>query len=439
MQTWGSRGDVFPFIALGAGLRRDGHEVTLAVTSDDNEVYSELASESGVKLIKVGRFVEPSPPALNEIVRTRNPVTEIRLINEYFFDPVVDEMYAASKSLCADNDIVIGHFWAHTLLTAATLIKVPRIVVHFCPIGVRSKHTPPAGPNLGPWLNGFIWDIGDYILRKQLFHSADKLRLGEGLPPIRSLQKELFISDDLTLIAASPLLCARPPDWGDNIDICGYLTTPHPESGSGLPDRVRKFIEAGEPPLYFTFGSCHAFFGEDNVRLFLQTVDLINERAIIQTDGRAAFAEHDESKVLFVERADHTRIFPTCKLIVHHGGAGTTQTSMYAGRPSIAVEHGFDQSYWGKKLVDAGVSPQLLHRRSVTPAKLAKAIRQGLQSTEFAHNAKRLGESLAKEDGVENAVDVIGRRFFARGPDQPGPGVSRQPGARGSFEARPIG
>ncbi len=32
IQTWGSEGDVRPFLALAAGLRAAGHDVTLAVT-----------------------------------------------------------------------------------------------------------------------------------------------------------------------------------------------------------------------------------------------------------------------------------------------------------------------------------------------------------------------------------------------------------------------
>ena len=223
MQTWGSRGDVVPFIALAAGLQSAGHEVTLAVTTDLDADYADLEARHGFRIVRVhAGFVDPPIDELRKIVRTPDRIKEVRLLNYYYFDPAVEDMYAASTALCAENDLVIGHFWLHTLLTAATLQRVPRVVVHLCPIGVRSVHVPAIGPNLGRRFNGLVWDLGDWLMRRQLFRRADALRVREGLPPLRSLQKEMLISDDLTLIATSPSLCPRPPDWTDNIQIRPY-------------------------------------------------------------------------------------------------------------------------------------------------------------------------------------------------------------------------
>jgi len=406
LQTWGSRGDVFPFMALAAGLGAAGHEVTLAVTSDRD--HSALAAELGIRLVTVGGdFVVPPAGKLREIVRTGNRLREIELLNEYFFDPATESLYAASKALAAENDVLIGHFWLHTLATAATLAGRPRVAVHFCPLGVRSAYVPAGGPNLGPWLNGLVWDLGDYAMRRRLFRRADALRAAEGLPPLASLQRELLISDTLTLIATSPALCSRPRDWGGHIRVSGYLATPHPGTTSGLDATLRAFLDAGTPPVYLTFGSCDLFYAEDNARLFLDAVALTGERAIVQTDFPDAYADCDPERVFVVSAADHTAVFPRCKLIVHHGGAGTTQTSITAGRPSIAVAHGFDQGYWGRALVAAGVSPRVLARRSVTPARLARAIDEAIAATELAANAGRLGERLAAEDGVAHAVELI--------------------------------
>ena len=412
MQTWGSHGDIFPFIALADGLQSAGHDVTLAVTSGDNRDYSELASQFNLKLLHVyGRFKEVPQDVFKKVVNTRDKIKQTRLLNEYYFDPAVDEMYEVSRMLCADNDIVISHFWVHTMLTAATLKNIPRIVVTLFPISVRSNYIPGAGPNLGTWLNGLIWDLGDYLTGRQWFGNANDLRLKQGLPPIKSLQKELFISDDLTLIAASSLLCTRPPDWGENIQISGFLNIPRSEPTTALPDSLKKFLQAGDPPVYLTFGSCDKFFPEDNAKLFLDTVQSIGERAIVQSQCDSMFKNCDETKIYHLKEADHAQVFPHCKLIVHHGGAGTTQSALCAGKPSIVVEHGFDQGYWGKALVNAKVSPDLLHRKSVTPPRLAKSIIKGLSSPQFRSNASQLGKLLIKENGVKNAVEIINNRF----------------------------
>ena len=40
IQTWGSQGDINPFIALAAGLSQAGHHVTLAITCADRKDYN---------------------------------------------------------------------------------------------------------------------------------------------------------------------------------------------------------------------------------------------------------------------------------------------------------------------------------------------------------------------------------------------------------------
>ena len=98
-------------------------------------------------------------------------------------------------------------------------------------------------------------------------------------------------------------------------------------------------------------------------------------------------------------------------MIVHHGGAGTTQSALLSGNPSLVVEHAFDQSYWGKQLKRRGVAGELLHRRSLTAEKLAHGIDAVLSQPRLRQNARQLGDIMRKEDGVRKAVQLIEERF----------------------------
>ena len=40
LQTWGSEGDIRPFVALADGLNEAGHEVTLVITSVEHKDYA---------------------------------------------------------------------------------------------------------------------------------------------------------------------------------------------------------------------------------------------------------------------------------------------------------------------------------------------------------------------------------------------------------------
>jgi len=412
IQTWGSHGDVAPFIALAAGLTAAGHDVRLAVTTDGSVDYADRATAGGFEMEMVhSEFETPPFEGLRNIVHTPNPVKQVALLNESFFDPAVEEMYDAAQRLCTFGDIVIGHFWLHPLLTAAELSRTPRVTLHMCPIGVRSRYFPAFGPDFGPLINGWLWNLGDRLVTRAVFDSANAIRIREGLEPVRSLQRQLFISGDMTLIAASPVLCKRPPDWGAQVHLTGpFGTDPAARRGEFAP-ALRDFVAAGEPPVFVTFGSCDVLYGDSNVPLLIEAVERSGRRAIVQTQSDALPDDYDRSRIKFVREADHSAVFPLCSLVIHHGGAGTTHTALAAGVPTIIVEHGFDQMYWANASVREGISPALLHRRSVTPKKLARAIDDALASDKYTERARALAARTTSSEGVEQAVRLIGERF----------------------------
>jgi UDP:flavonoid glycosyltransferase YjiC (YdhE family) len=73
IQTWGTEGDVRPFIALAGGLSAAGHDVTLAVTEITNQQFSAFSERMNFAIRHVGhididerRFKELSASVFNE-------------------------------------------------------------------------------------------------------------------------------------------------------------------------------------------------------------------------------------------------------------------------------------------------------------------------------------------------------------------------------------
>jgi UDP:flavonoid glycosyltransferase YjiC (YdhE family) len=130
-------------------------------------------------------------------------------------------------------------------------------------------------------------------------------------------------------------------------------------------------------------------------------------RALIQAEVRPG---PDAEDILYLPAMEHHLVFPSCAAVVHHGGAGTTQAASRAGVPSIVVEHATDQVFWGGVLNRAGIAPPMLHRRTVTAAKLARAIRTTLDSPTMRERARSIGERMRKENGVKRAVALIGEQ-----------------------------
>ena len=192
IQTWGSDGDINPFIALAAGLAKAGHTVTLAVTSVERKDYKQFADRLGFQLIEVSHIGRDDHDLIllaDKMHAAADPLKQLDLIINDMFEPGVDAMYAAALSLCAENDLVIGHFLVHPLEAAAEKISKPYLTVTLNQSAIPSGYNSPMGiPYLGRWLNSLIWKLGMPILNRHIIPSINRLRKKEGLPKTRSFR-----------------------------------------------------------------------------------------------------------------------------------------------------------------------------------------------------------------------------------------------------------
>ena len=272
IQTWGSDGDVLPFVALAAGLSARGYEVTLAFTSADNTDYSHYGKTHNFKIIQAHKFFETKLSELvTQIGATRNPVRQLSLLFDVFYEPATQEMYEVSEKLCKENDLVIGHFVCHTLLTASQKHDCPRIAVNLFPLGLFTLYNSPLNINFGKFLNKIIWRVADYLMIKDLYLNATKIRIKEGLSVVKSLQKELFTSGELTILAMSEVFIEKMPDWQDKIFITGSFNLQETKEPASIPNDLEEFLSSGEPPIYYTFGSLTQCDYPNNNKLFLES------------------------------------------------------------------------------------------------------------------------------------------------------------------------
>ena len=407
LQTWGTDGDFFPFLALAVGLKDAGHEVSLAYTSIDGKDYSDHPLAKGIELIKAdGGILAQKNINPYAIAAKPGSFKEYSKLLETYFDPFVDVMFEASEVLCSQSDLVIGHAVCHTLLTASEKHDCPRVSLVLTPLVVRSKYVSPVGIGLGPVLNSFLWSVGGYVATQTWFKKANTLRKAQSLAPIQSLQKELFTSDYLTIVAASSTLTERPKDWRSNIQMTGFLNLPSSELEWNMPNDLRAFIDEGEPPIYMTFGSCMQFDLQRSTQLLIEAAKTSGKRAIIQSDW-SELGLDENPNIFRIEKAPHQTIFPHCSVIVHHGGAGTTQAALLSEKPSIVVAHGFDQPYSGKQLQLAQAGGNVFQRHKVTAKELADEIAVISNSSAIRQKASDIGARMKLENGVANAVQLI--------------------------------
>jgi UDP:flavonoid glycosyltransferase YjiC (YdhE family) len=413
--TWGSHGDIRPFLALADGLQADGHEVHLIVSSVQE--CGTLHSPHGARITMLAP-PDISPEQAEEMGRTiaaiRNPMKQLAAVLRLVFAPSEDAIFAAAQRLCAESELVIGHYFMHPLQIAAEQAGLPYASVLLTHAGVPSAFSHPIQLPFAKRLgNKLLWWLTRVMIHRAVAPYANRLRQRVGLPPCGDTIGTVWLSSWLSLVAVSPQICARQPDWQDNIQVCGFLDMPNIAQEGELTDAIRDFLQAGSAPLYMTFGS----WMPQDVAGQTSTLAMLSEaaraagvRAIIQSVSADACGFRSDGQILYVSAAPHHRIFPHCMAVLHHGGAGTTQSATLAGKPSIVVANLSEQEHWGNELHRLGIAGKPLQRHTVTAARIAAQIRRIQAAPQMAQQAAAVGQAMRSENGVAAAVAAIKRQ-----------------------------
>lgn len=410
IQAWGSEGDIRPLIALGHGLVERGHDVELVYTDIADRRYEAVGSALGMRVRAIATPVVPGIDETNriglKIIGARNPLTQAKIIFDEFLKPVERQLYEAATELCARSDVLVGHFILHHLRAAAELAGKPEVSVTFAHTMLPSRYIHPHGtPRLGELGNIAEWRLARLGINLVMRPDVNRFRARVGLQPIKDLLLDGWASHLLNLIAVSPALCASPPDWPAWNRVCGFLALP-PTGHEAISPELARFLADGPPPVFMGFGSLMPWQSShltEAVALLKEAARLADCRAIIQADASTAGVD----RVMIVSRTPHPQVFPQCAAVVHHCGAGTTQTTLKAGVPSVPVPHVSDQFQWADELRRVGVAPAAIPRRRLTAARLAARIRETMENSRFGENARLIQAQMKDDDGPRTAARLI--------------------------------
>jgi sterol 3beta-glucosyltransferase len=151
-----------------------------------------------------------------------------------------------------------------------------------------------------------------------------------------------------------------------------------------------------------------------DINSFTQTFEILAE-AVTKTKQRAViglgwtkntFSGVIPDNLFLIENIPFTWLFPQMKLVIHHGGAGTTAAGLIAGKPTVIIPHIADQPAWGQRVYELGVGSKPITKKNLTADKLSKAILFALQP-KVVNAANQLGVSMRKETGNKKAVEII--------------------------------
>lgn len=209
----------------------------------------------------------------------------------------------------------------------------------------------------------------------------------------------------------SSTLIPKPFDWGSAINVPGYFLLPSPTEYN-VPKALQQFLDRGSPPIFVGFGSIVIDDPVGLTSIILRAIELAGVRAVLASGwgslkiGQGLPASNQDN--IFVLHGDipHDQLFQRVSVVVHHGGAGTTASSLAAGRPSIVVPFFGDQFFWGNMVHRAGIGPAPIPYSTLKPDALASAIQQALEPP-LKLRARELGRKVQSENGSEITIQSI--------------------------------
>lgn len=404
--TYGSRGDVQPFLALAVGLQKAGYQVKLAAPHR----FESFVNAHGIQFVKLAGSPEIISQRLNNA--GANPVGMIRAISDYIFS-IADRVALQAFTACADADLIIHSFLftvgGHSL---ACKLGIPDISVQTFPVFAPTRAISPVSmPSLSPGLLSYFF----HWITMQIFWHGGNL----GFKRLRKTNPKLFDLDlrwpfcvDETrtttplVLACSPTVIPRPPDWSSpHIRISGYLFLDTPTEYQP-PEILTDFLASGMPPVCVTFGST---VHSNPAKVYITVLDALsktNNRAIILSGWSELPNIVLTDDVLVLDAAPHDWLLPRCKTVIHHGGAGTTAAGLRSGIPNLVVSSAADQPFWGTRVHSIGAGPRPISVKQLTSEKLITALIEADEKA-IRCGAKVSGRKIRCEDGVGNLVDLI--------------------------------
>jgi vancomycin aglycone glucosyltransferase len=406
LATLGSTGDVYPFLALGSGLRRAGHGVTL-LASPRHQAEAAQAQIDFVRVPSTGP--EPDLSAIvAHMLETPNRLEQLEVLYAGLvpiFGPLLDETLARLP----DHDGLVTSYLFPFLKNAARAAGRPCATLAICPNNIPVPHAGPEDAPAPPgWLPKFLgethhrlaWKIGERLLDKIVRRHAGAALKSRRLGSFRGFMGG---PADRALVAVSPALFPPPNTLPENYRYTGFLRWQPPvnERAAAELELVRAREQSGAPVPVITLGSMAPAAAREIFARLLAAWP-VGAPLVVQSGWAGWQGDPQRPEVLVIGAVPHDELFARATVIVHHGGAGTTASALYAGRPQIIIPHLGDQFYWAKATQALGVAKVL--PRATWPELLKETLETLLRDVPMVRRATDCAIRLRAEDGAAQAA-----------------------------------
>jgi len=104
--------------------------------------------------------------------------------------------------------------------------------------------------------------------------------------------------------------------------------------------------------------------------------------------------------------APYDHVLPRCKIMIHHGGMGTTHSAVVHGVPQIVVPHAADQRIQGRRVAEVKIGLNLT-AHDVRQGQLHEGVHAIMEAEWVQTNAEKFAVSMGQLGGVQRAAELI--------------------------------
>jgi vancomycin aglycone glucosyltransferase len=331
---------------------------------------------------------------------------QIERLRESMPDLITDQ-FEKVEAAAAGCDVILGaNAHQYAARSIAEILGIPYVTALYAPVAIPSPdHAPPPAP-------GETWTSGDAATNLQRWADNRKAwndralarvnhnRTQRGLAPIYDVLG--YNITDKPWLATDEALAPIPHTPGFQVFDTGAWLLP---DATPLSPDLAAFLKAGEPPIYFGFGSMPAPSGMSQP--LIMAARACGRRVIVSQGWAEVGLIDDAPDGIAIGDINLAALFPHVAAAVHHGGAGTTATAARAGVPQVVIPMFGDQFYWASRVQALGIGTSLVGVGSLTEKMVASALREVLEP-DVAWRAQSIVANL-RHDGAL----VAARRLVA--------------------------
>ncbi len=396
-----TRGGVQPYVALGQGLARAGHDVRAVAPAE----FAPMFAGVGITMVPLSRG-ERAAELRSTGIAEQGVIAAMRFMRREL-PAQINQWTRETLAACDGVDVMTGGIGGMvTGRSVAEKLRVPFIETHLQPVGAPTDAYPgvmtPWWPrwlgSVGTQFSHYLSDRAAWMAFKKPMTAARETVLGLTGPPN-------MVGDHPVLYGFSRHVVPMP--LNEKRHVCGYWSLPASATWAP-PPALEDFLAREGPVVSIGFGSMASTQPQEVTDLVLNAVRQAGVRAVLLSGwgGLASLPEADD--VICADALPHDWLFPRVAAVVHHGGAGTTGAALSAGVPALIVPFAADQPFWGARVAALGVGVKPIPRKKLTSELLADALRALVDDQEMRARAGKLGALIRAEDGVGAAVAQFG-------------------------------